>query len=217
MRIALDAQLAKTTGQRIDQQQTADQRLAESGQQLERLQRLQAADHAHQRTDHARLAAGQLGLAAMPVQAVIAGAGFQPRIEHGELSLETNRRTADQRLSGLHAGCIDRLADGEIVRAVEHQIDLGNHCIQRVGIQPAAIRNQAHMRVQCFQPGHGGVDLVQAKRWCVVNDLTLQVGQVQRVEVGQMQFANPCSREIQRYRRAEPTETDNQRPALLEP
>ncbi len=54
-----------------------------------------------------------------------------------------------------------------------------------------------------------------------MRNLALQVGQVQRVEVGQMQFANPCSREIQRHRRAEPAEAepaeaDDQRPALLE-
>ena len=49
-----------------------------------------------------------------------------------------------------------------------------------------------------------------------MRNLALQVGQVQRVEVSQMQFANPCSREIQRHRRAEPAEADDQRPALLE-
>jgi hypothetical protein len=51
-RIALDPQLTKARAQGIDQQQAPHQRLAETRQQLQRFQGLQAADQAHQRTDH---------------------------------------------------------------------------------------------------------------------------------------------------------------------
>ncbi|MFP6544877.1 ThiF family adenylyltransferase, partial [Pseudomonas aeruginosa] len=41
----------------------------------------------HQRTDHAGLAAGQLGLAAVPVEAVVAGAFVAAGIEYRKLAL----------------------------------------------------------------------------------------------------------------------------------
>ena len=66
MWIALDPQLTEATGQRIDQQQSTNQRLAETNQQLERFQRLQAANHAHQRPHYTGFAAGQLGFATVP-------------------------------------------------------------------------------------------------------------------------------------------------------
>src|SRR5690606_8197638 len=73
--ITLDLEFAEAATERIDQQQTAHQRLTESGQQFEGFQRLQAAYQAHQRANHASLTAGQLRLAAMAVQAVVARAG----------------------------------------------------------------------------------------------------------------------------------------------
>ncbi|MNH39534.1 hypothetical protein D3C79_1007210 [compost metagenome] len=66
-RIALDPQFTEARAQGIDQQQAPHQRLAESGQQLQRFKRLQTADQPHQRTDHAGLATGQFGFAAVPV------------------------------------------------------------------------------------------------------------------------------------------------------
>ncbi|MCY1406806.1 hypothetical protein D9M71_220860 [compost metagenome] len=50
-----------------------------------------------------------------------------------------------------------------------------------------------------------------------MDHLALQVGQVDGVEVGQVQLANPGGRQVQRDRRAEAAEPDDQRLALLEP
>src|SRR3989344_1726966 len=66
-RISLDSQFAKTRTQGVDQQQAPYQRLAESGQQLPRFKRLQAADQSHQRPDHPGLTAGQFSFAAVPI------------------------------------------------------------------------------------------------------------------------------------------------------
>src|SRR5690606_13841046 len=118
-RITPHPELAEAAAQGVDQQQAPHHRLAEAGQQLERLQRLQAANDADQRTGHAGLAASQLRLAAMTVQAVVAGAVVAPGIEHRELALQANRRAGHQRLAGGHAGGVDRLAGGEVVAAVE--------------------------------------------------------------------------------------------------
>src|SRR5450830_383533 len=65
--VAFDAQLTETCGQGIDQQQASDQGLAETGEQFQRFKRLQAAHQTDQRADHAGFAAGQFGVAAVPV------------------------------------------------------------------------------------------------------------------------------------------------------
>ena len=49
-----------------------------------------------------------------------------------------------------------------------------------------------------------------------MNDLALQVGQIDRVEVRQMQLTDAGGRQIQRNRRAETAETDDQYAAFFE-
>ncbi|MNI51315.1 hypothetical protein D3C73_1060350 [compost metagenome] len=50
-----------------------------------------------------------------------------------------------------------------------------------------------------------------------MNDLALQVGQVDRVEVRQVHLANAGGRQIQRHWRAKAAKTDDQYAAVLEP
>jgi len=49
-----------------------------------------------------------------------------------------------------------------------------------------------------------------------MDDLALQVGQVDGVEVGQMQLAHARSGQIQRHRRAQATEPDDQSTAVFQ-
>jgi hypothetical protein len=49
-----------------------------------------------------------------------------------------------------------------------------------------------------------------------VNDLALQVGQIDTVEISQMQCSDAGRRQIQRYRRTQSAEADNQNAALFE-
>ncbi len=58
---------------------------------------------------------------------------------------------------------------------------------------------------------------MQAKRWCVVSDLPLQIGQIQRIEVGQVQLTDASGRQVERHWRAEAAKPDDQYSTLLEP
>src|SRR5690606_27955105 len=51
----------------------------------------------------------------------------------------------------------------------------------------------------------------------VVDDLPLQVGQVHRVEVGQVQLADTGGGQVQGHRRTKATEADDQHAARLQP
>ena len=94
-RITFDAQFAKARGQSIDQQQATHQRLAKTSQQFQRFKSLQAADQTNQRTDHAGFTAGQLRLAAMTIQTVIAGAIGPARIENRPADASAETKATD--------------------------------------------------------------------------------------------------------------------------
>ncbi|MCY1178249.1 hypothetical protein D9M71_506950 [compost metagenome] len=50
-----------------------------------------------------------------------------------------------------------------------------------------------------------------------MQDLTLQIGQVDRVEIRQVQFTDTRRRQVQRHGRTQATEADDQYPAVFEP
>ena len=83
MRVARQAQLGKAHGAGINHEQAACQALASAGQQLEGFSRLNAADDAHQRREHARGGAAALGHGLRGrVQARIAGRAGLAQIVH---------------------------------------------------------------------------------------------------------------------------------------
>ncbi|MCY1420342.1 hypothetical protein D9M71_359580 [compost metagenome] len=49
-----------------------------------------------------------------------------------------------------------------------------------------------------------------------MHDLPLQVGQVDRIEIGQMQLTDAGRGQVQRHRRAETAEADDQRAPLFQ-
>ncbi|MNQ75707.1 hypothetical protein D3C85_905110 [compost metagenome] len=139
------------------------------------------------------------------------------RIEHRQLAFQANRRTGHQRLASGHAGGVHRAAGGEVVAAVDHHVDRRHRGGQAVGVQRLAQRLQRDMRVERGETRHGRIDLGLADAGRVVDHLALQVGQIDRIEVGQLQLADPGRGQVQRHRRAETTEADDQHAALLEP
>ena len=138
MRIALDPQLAKTTGQRVDQQQTADQRLAESGQQ--RAPPAPAGCRPCPPADRPRPPRCRSARPRCHARTGSDSRGWFPAADRTRRAvLETNRRTADQGPSGLTRAALtaSRMAKLSVQSSTR---STGDHCIQRVGIQPAAIR-----------------------------------------------------------------------------
>ena len=49
-----------------------------------------------------------------------------------------------------------------------------------------------------------------------MDDLALQVGQIDRIEIRQVQFAHPSSGQVKRHRSAQATQADDQRAALFQ-
>lgn len=146
----------------------------------------------------------------MAIQAVIAGALRLARVEHGQLALQADRRTGYQRLARCHAGGIHRLAGGEIVGAVQHQIHRCHGGSQRVGIQALRIPLHLQLRIDRQQAAGRRVDLALTDAGRVMHDLPLQVGDIHRIEIRQVQLAHPSCRQVQRHWRTQTAQPDDQ-------
>src|SRR4029077_1795235 len=98
------AQGAERHPQGIEEQQAADERLSDAGEQLDRFGRLNRADHAGQYAEDASFRArrNEMRRRRLRVEASIAWA-FQRR-EDGGLTIEAENRAVDVRFVEEHAG-----------------------------------------------------------------------------------------------------------------
>lgn len=94
-----------------------------------------------------------------------------------------------------------------------HRRDRGR---QGVGIQRGTMRHQLDFGIDRGQATHCRIDLAQADAVGVVDDLALQVGQVDRIEVGQVQLADARGGQVQGHRSAQATQADDQYAAGFE-
>ena len=101
-------------------------------EQLDRLGRLDGADHAGQHAQHAALGAArhQAGRRRLGVQAAIARPALLG-VEHRRLALEAKDRAIDIRLAEHHAGVVGQVAGREIIGAVHDHI-VGPHQLEGI-------------------------------------------------------------------------------------
>ncbi len=76
--------------------------------------------------------------------------------------------------------------------------------------------NQLNLGIDRAQALERRIDLAHADTVGVMNDLPLQIGQVDRVEIRQMQLPDTGGGQIQRHRRTETAKADNQHATVLE-
>jgi hypothetical protein len=109
--------------QGVEEQQPSADRFADTRDKLQRFGRLRCADDADERREHAhRRAARFLQFLAFAEKAVVARARRIARVEHGDLTVETDRRAGDQWLARGNACPVHRMTGREIVAAVENDI-----------------------------------------------------------------------------------------------
>ena len=120
--ILAQLQLAESHGQRVEQQQPADERFAFADDELQRFRRLNRADDSRQHAEHAAFGARrhQARRRRLGIQAAIARAvGIA---ENVDLAFEAENRAVDIGLAEQHARVVHQIARGEIVRAVHDDV-----------------------------------------------------------------------------------------------
>lgn len=185
------------------------QRLTIVGQQLDGFHRLQGTDSADQRRHHARFDAGEGAVAEQPAQAAVAGLA---RLigEHAELAFHADRRAGNQRPLLRVAQAVQGVARRHVVGAVQHQITGGDLCRNRLIFQTAVDRVDADMWIDGAQFLPGGGDFAHADAIVAVQDLALQVGERDGVEIHQYQMADAGRRQVRRGGAAQPAQPGDQ-------
>jgi hypothetical protein len=109
------------------------------------------------------------------------------------------------------------MAGREVVGAVENDICFVNEGIQACGVETLSQGLDGNFRIELIQRDCGFVDLRTTDALRAVEDLALQVGEVDRVGIGQRQLADAACCEVERRGTAEAAGADNQRGRSAQP
>ena len=144
---ALDLHLVELGRERVEEQQPADERLADPGRELDRLVRLQRADDARQHAEHAALGARrrELGRRRLREEAAVARAFV--RLEDGDLALEAVDRAVHDRDAAPHRRVVHEVAGREVVGAVDDQVPaVVEDAVDVLGGEALAVRDARRRR-----------------------------------------------------------------------
>ena len=195
--------IAEVHAERVDQQKTTDERLANTEDQLDGLGGLDDADKPRQNAEDAALRAGRHEARRwrLRIQAAIARAFGQA--EDAGLTLKAEDGAVGVGLAEQNAGIVDEVTRLKVVGAVRdhvevledlHRVRAGEHGIELDDLE---------VRVQVLQFLLSGVDLEHADGRGGVDDLPLQIARIDHVEVHQTDGAHAGRGEVVRQRRAE--------------
>src|SRR5579862_7344893 len=208
--IGIFAQLefAEFHAESVNQQEATDERIADAQNQLDDFRGLHDADQTGKNAEHSAFGAGgnesrrwRLG-----IEATIAGAVFGG--EDAGLAFEAEDRAIDVGFAGKDAGVVDEIARGEIIGAVGDDVEVAKQfesiLAAQAGIEGANIQE----RVNCPQLFGSRIEFFAPYVSGGVNDLALQVGVIDDIEIDEAEGADAGGAEIQGKRRAEATGAD---------
>ena len=148
LRIATQMHLTEALLERVVEEVTTDERLADPEQQLDRFRRLERADDSRQYPENSGLRArwrelGRRGLGKeAPVARTIEG------LEDGDLSLEAKDGSMHDRDAVFHGRIVQEIAGGEVVRAVDHDVVVLDDPVDVRGGQALFVSNDLDVRIQ---------------------------------------------------------------------
>ncbi len=196
--IGIFAQLefAELHAQRVDQQQAADERLARAENQLDHFGGLHHAHQAGQNAKHSAFGAGWnqprrwwLGIKAAVARAIFRG-------EDAGLALEPENGSVDVRFAREHAGIIHQVARGKIVGAVGDDVEIAEEFERVFAAQAHVVLLQIQEWIDRRQLVGRGIQFLPPHVGGGVNDLALQVGVIDHIEIDQAERAHAGGRKI---------------------
>ena len=138
------------------------------------------------------------------------------RVKNRGLPVEAEDRAVDVRLAEEHAGVVDEVARGKVVRAVEDDVVVAQDVECVLGGQRAVVRHDVDVGIEVEQPRACRIQLRRADIGGAVKHLPLQVRDVDVVEVDEPDASHARGGEIQRRGRAQPPRADDQHRAARE-
>src|SRR6266704_1606362 len=204
-------------GQRLVDEQPPDQRVADAGDELDRLVGLDRADRGAEHAEHAALGAGgnHARRGRLGVQAAVAGTVLGP--EDAGLPVEAVDRAPHVRLALEHAAVVDQIAGGEVVGAVHDQVVVADDPAGVLGGETGLVEGDLDVGVDLADLVAGALQLGAADVRGAVDDLPLQVGGVNVVEVDDADVADAGGGQVHGVGRAEAAGPDQQHAGVLQP
>jgi len=117
----------------------------------------------------------------------------------------------------LYAGAVHRVPRGEVVRAVEHEVDFLRQRVQVLLLESPRQFLDGDFGIELVERGRGFVDFRAADARGAIEDLALQVGEVDLVGIGESQLADAAGGEVESRRATEAAGADDQRACPAQP
>ena len=171
----------------------------------------------HDRAEHAGLRAVRRGYAARQIleQAAVAGRATRGDAQHR--SAKAHRRAVHDRSLFERAGVRAQELGGEVIRALDHDIDPPHQLARVLGQEARANElDAARHSARAVQSALRRVELVLTNVGFAEQDLTVQVGAVHQVVVAQQDTASAGFGQGERDRAAEAADADDERRLVLE-
>ena len=184
LRVASQFQLAKLHVERVEQQQSSDERSALADGELQNFRRLDAADNSGQHAEHPAFRATRhhAGRRRFGIQTAVARSA-EMRREHAGLALETENRAVNIWLLEQHAGVVCQVARREIVRAVHHDVVRPDEVERIFACDARVVDDDFAIRINAVNGFLGGLRLGAANVGIRVQDLALEIGIIHGVEI----------------------------------
>ena len=132
------------------------------------------------------------------------------RREDAGLAFKTKDGTVNVWLLEQHAGVIREVARREIIRAVHHDVVLPDDVHGVLGREPDAVEDDLYAGVDALDGVARGFALVAADVFGAVEDLSLEVGEINGVEIHEAELADARRGEIHRDGGTEPARANAQ-------
>ncbi len=195
---------------RIPEEESAGERFAEAGEELDRFGGLDGSDESGEDAEHASFGAVGHGAGRGWLGEEAAVGGATAEVEDARLTLEALNRSVNERATGEHAGVVDEVTRGKIVGAVEDDVVSGDECEGIIMSETGDDRRDLDQWIQSAQTGSGGFGFRNSSVGSRVENLSLEVGNIDDVGVDDSDATDAGSGEIKERGAAETTRTDDE-------
>jgi hypothetical protein len=198
--VAAELELAELHVEGVEEHEASGEGGAFAEGDLQNFGGLDAADDAREDAEDAafRAAGNHAGWRGFGIEAAIAGSA-KVRSEDAGLAFKTENGTVDVGFLEENAGVVGEVTGREIIGAVDDDIVLADDVEGVFAGKPGVMDDDFAGGVDAVDGFLGGFSLGTSDVRGGVNDLALEIGEIDGVEVDNADFADTCGGEIHRY------------------
>ncbi len=180
-------------------EEATNEGFADAGEELDDLEGLQAADDTAQGAEHAGFGTiGHEALGGRRGKKTTVARTAEVRGEHGDLALEFKDAAVNEGAAGEDGGVVVKVAGGEVIGAIDDHVVGGEEREGVGGGDAFGVKDDVDKRIERAETGGGRGDFGCADGGVVVEDLALQVGRFNEVEISEAEGADAGGGEVKR-------------------